>query len=159
MLIFFCFFHKSVIYCFTPLLRNTIMNLCFLLKIKFHVTVNLKISLYKVLTDVIWSFISKKNCSFIHNWKQSKENLKRQITTVQILQNFSLFNSQHQNYEVNCFWILLYQMSATLLITEQATFELNSSASHWGMWLLIEHRCNGWYTVTQSDINLRSLLK
>lgn len=101
----------------------------------------------------------QKNCSFIHNWKQSKENLKRQITTVQILQNFSLFNSQHQNYEVNCFWILLYQMSATLLITEQATFELNSSASHWGMWLLIEHRCNGWYTVTQSDINLRSLLK
>lgn len=72
---------------------------------------------------------------------------------------FSLFNSQHQICEVNCFWILLYQMSAILLITEQATFELNSSVSLWGMWLLIEHRCNGWYTVTRSDVNLRSLLK
>lgn len=50
-------------------------------------------------------------------------------------------------------------MSAILIIAEQATFELSSSVSHWGMWLLIEHRCNGWYTVTQSDVNWRYLLK
>lgn len=137
------------------------MNAWFLLKIIFHVTVNLKISLQKVLTDVVCSFISNENCNFIHNQKKkkSKENLKRQTTTVQILQNFSLFNSRHQNCEVNCFWMLPYRMSAILLITGGATSEPNSSGSRWGMWVLIEHRCNGWYTVTQSDVNLRSLLK
>lgn len=42
-------------------------------------------------------------------------------------------------------------MSAILFTTEQATFELSSSVSHWGMWLLIEHRWNGWYSIIWSD--------
>ena len=104
------------------------MNAWFLLKIIFHVTVNLKISLEKVLTDVVCSFISNENCNFIHNQKKKVIKGKPEKTNHNC-PNFTEFFSFQQS--VSKRW--------SKLLLNASVPEVSHLAYHWRSHIWTKH--------------------